>query len=316
MLSFARRGVGSYRGSRCFSTIGFIGLGNMGAGMAANLLKAQRNLVVFDKFKDSPGVKEAASKGARVAEDLEELCGSSEVIISMLPGTRDVEELYTATNGGILSLLEKSSFLIDCSTIDPIAAQHVIRKAQEQGHRMVDAPVSGGVPAAKAGTLTFMVGADTPEDLKTATAILDAMGNPKHCGGTGLGQAVKVSNNLILAASMLGVAEGFRLAKSLGVDPKVFAEIVNTSTGRCWSSDTYNPVPGVLDKDIPSNRSYSGGFMVDLMVKDLDLAKAAAEGCGAEVPVAAFARDLYASVGAKGHGRKDFSCVYEYSGKE
>ncbi|KAF4723339.1 hypothetical protein FOZ62_029778 [Perkinsus olseni] len=315
MLRLAQRGFrsagGIFREARGFSTIGFIGLGNMGSGMAANLLKAQRSLVVFDKMKDSPGIVEAASKGARVAGEVEELCSCADVIISMVPGTRDVVDLYTA-DGWILSLLKKPSFLIDCSTIDPIAAQHVIKKAQEEGHRMVDAPVSGGVPAAKAGTLTFMVGADSSDDLKAATEVLSPMGNPKYCGSAGLGQAVKVSNNLILAASMLGVAEGFRLAKTLGVDPKVFAQIVNASTGRCWSSDTYNPVPGVMDKDVPSNRGYAGGFVVDLMVKDLDLAKAAAEGCGAEVPVAKFAREVYASVGAKGHGRKDFSCVYEY----
>ncbi|KAF4687387.1 hypothetical protein FOZ60_004022 [Perkinsus olseni] len=303
MLRLAQRGFrsagGVFREARGFSTIGFIGLGNMGSGMAANLLKAQRSLVVFDKMKDSPGIVEAASKGARVAGDVEELCSCADVIISMVPGTRDVVDLYTADGGTALP-------------IDPIAAQHVIKKAQEEGHRMVDAPVSGGVPAAKAGTLTFMVGADSSDDLKAATEILSPMGNPKYCGSAGLGQAVKVSNNLILAASMLGVAEGFRLAKTLGVDPKVFAQIVNASTGRCWSSDTYNPVPGVMDKDVPSNRGYAGGFMVDLMVKDLDLAKAAAEGCGAEVPVAKFAREVYASVGAKGHGRKDFSCVYEY----
>ncbi|KAF4675754.1 hypothetical protein FOL47_007345 [Perkinsus chesapeaki] len=321
-----RRVFGSAH-QRGFASIGFIGLGNMGSGMAGNLLKAERSLVVFDKMVGSAGVQEAAAKEARVAEGLEDLCASSDVIISMVPGSQDVIDLYTG-HGGILSLLKKSSFLIDCSTIDPIAAKSVIAAAKGEGHKMVDAPVSGGVPAARAGTLTFMVGADSTEDFQTAVEILKPMGNPKHCGGAGMGQAVKVSNNLILAASMLGVAEGFRLAKTLGVDPKVFAEIVNASTGRCWSSDTYNPVPGVLDKDIPSNREYSGGFMVDLMVKDLGLAKTAAEGCGAEhvdedifevefeVPVATFCRELYGSVGDKGHGRKDFSCVYEYLGKD
>eukprot|EP00920_Eleutheroschizon_duboscqi_P006685 GHVT01015702.1.p1 GENE.GHVT01015702.1~~GHVT01015702.1.p1 ORF type:complete len:233 (+),score=49.44 GHVT01015702.1:1967-2665(+) len=228
----------------------------------------------------------------------------------MLPTPEHVKTVYTGS-GGILEHFQpgSDSILIDCSTIGPVAAKEVMAVAENAGVEMVDAPVSGGCTAAEAATLTFMVGA-ADANYERARKLLAFMGGTTvHCGPPGVGQAVKVCNNLILAASMLGVAEGFRLAEALGVDLKKFAQVVNQSSGRCWTTQAYSPVPGLME-NVPSARSYAGGFASSLMVKDLDLALKAAESAKIGSPTAEACSALYHKVVEAGHGDLDFGCVF------
>jgi 3-hydroxyisobutyrate dehydrogenase len=198
--------------------------------------------------------------------------------------------------------------LIDCSTIDPHSAREVATAAAEHGNPMLAAPVSGGTGGAAAGTLTFMVGG-SDADFDHAQPILAAMGkNIVHCGAAGNGQVAKVANNMLLGISMIGVAEAMALGVALGMDAKTLAGVINTSSGRCWSSDTYNPFPGVLD-NVPSSRGYSGGFGSDLMLKDLGLATEAAKQVRQPVILGALAQQLYQSFSAQGHGGLDFSAI-------
>jgi 3-hydroxyisobutyrate dehydrogenase len=211
-------------------------------------------------------------------------------------------------NYGVLAGAAPGTLLIDCSTIDPITAREVEMDARAKGCPMLDAPVSGGVGGAEAGTLTFMVGGEAA-DFARAEPILQAMGkNIVHCGGSGNGQVAKICNNLMLAIEMIGTSEGMSLAAKLGMDPKVFAKIVNTSSGRCWSSDTYNPYPGVLE-NVPASRDYTGGFGAQLMLKDLTLVADAAKSVGQPVMLGALAQQIYQKHANDGHGAKDFSSV-------
>ena len=286
--------------------IGFLGLGNMGGPMALNLLKAGHSLTVFDLSPASlarlteAGATAAASPAAIAQSD-------AELIISMLPAAAHVKSVYLGDDG-LLAHVQPGVLLIDCSTIDPLSAREVAKAAAEHGNSMLDAPVSGGTGGATAGTLTFMVGGSLA-NFDRAQPILAAMGkNIVHCGDSGNGQVAKVANNMLLGISMIGVSEAMALGVSLGMDAGVLAGIINTSSGRCWSSDTYNPFPGVLET-APASRGYSGGFGTDLMLKDLGLASEAAKQVGQPVILGALAQQLYQSFSAQGNGGLDFSSI-------
>ena len=285
--------------------IGFIGLGHMGNPMARNLLKHGHALKIYDVIPDL--VRKLAAEGCEVATSAADCAKGVEVLITMLPSSPHVRSVYLG-DYGVLKGASPGTPLIDSSTIDPLTAREVAMDAKAKGCAMVDAPVSGGVAGAEAGTLTFMVGGEARE-FEAAKPVLLAMGkNIVHCGGIGNGQVAKICNNMMLAIEMIATAEGMTLAAKLGMDPKVFAAIVNTSSGRCWSSDTYNPYPGVLES-VPASRSYSGGFGSDLMLKDLTLATDAAKNAKQPVMLGALAQQIYQKHSVDGNGAKDFSSV-------
>ena len=285
--------------------IAFIGLGNMGAPMAHNLLKTGHALTVFDVNAQAVGtLAEAGAKAANSARDAVLEC---ELVITMLPAAVHVRSVYLGEEG-LLAALPDGAVAVDSSTIDPQTAREVAQVAAGRGVAMADAPVSGGTGGAQAGTLTFMVGA-TPELFNRIQPVLSDMGrNIVHCGEVGTGQVAKVCNNLLLGISMIGVAEAMALGDALGIDTKVLASIINTSTGRCWSSDTYNPWPGIIET-APSSRGYTGGFGADLMLKDLGLATEAAKQVRQPVLLGALAQQLYQSMSQRGEGGKDFSGI-------
>ena len=289
-------------------TIGFIGLGNMGAPMALNLLKAGHALTVFDLVPEA--LQRLGAAGAKTVASPAELARSGvELIITMLPAAKHVKAVYLGDDG-LLAHVPKGVRLIDSSTIDPMTAREVAAAAAKQGNPMLDAPVSGGTGGAAAGTLTFMVGGSA-EDFAHAQPLLAAMGkNIVHCGASGNGQVAKVANNMLLGISMIGVAEAMSLGVALGMDAKVLAGVINTSSGRCWSSDTYNPFPGVLET-APAARGYTGGFGSELMLKDLGLATEAAKQARQPAYLAALAQQLYQGFSADGHGDLDFSAIIQ-----
>ena len=289
--------------------IGFIGLGNMGAPMARNLLKAGHELTVFDVVQSNVDALIAHGAGkAKAAGTLAAILKEGvEVIITMLPAAQHVKSVYLGDDG-ILSGNVDGVILIDSSTIDPMSAREVAKAATAKKALMLDAPVSGGTGGAEAGTLTFMVGGE--EGLYTKMLpVLQAMGkNIVYCGATGNGQVAKVANNMLLGISMIGTAEAMALGVSLGMDAKVLAGIINTSSGRCWSSDTYNPYPGVLE-NVPASRGYTGGFGSDLMLKDLGLATEAAKLAKQPVPLGSLAQQVYQTFSLQGNGGLDFSAI-------
>lgn len=289
--------------------IGFIGLGNMGSPMANNLLKAGHELFVFDLVQASvkklldqhPGKVRALSAPKEVA------AAGLDLIITMLPAAVHVKSVYLGPDG-VLANVSTQTALIDSSTIDPQTAREVAAVAAAQGNVMLDAPVSGGTGGAEAGTLTFMVGGDEAEFTRYKN-IFNAMGkNIVYCGGSGNGQVAKVANNMLLGISMIGTAEAMSLGVSLGMEPKVLAGIINTSSGRCWSSDTYNPFPGVLE-NVPASRGYTGGFGSDLMLKDLGLAAEAAKLAKQPIPLGSLAQQIYQTFSLQGNGGLDFSAI-------
>jgi 3-hydroxyisobutyrate dehydrogenase len=306
MLRFGLFVRGFHASCRASDKIGFIGLGNMGAGMAANLLKKGHQVVVYD-INQQP-VSLLCQSGAISVPSAGDIAEKGvDCIVTMLPNSSNVQDVYEA----VLHKAKKGTLLIDSSTIDPLVARQLAQKAKELGLLAVDAPVSGGVPRAVAGTLTFMVGADD-DGIKRARPILECMGSSViHCGGNGSGQVVKLCNNLSLAIQMIGISESMNLGMQLGMDPKKMASIFNTATSRCWSCDSYNPVPGVME-NVPASRNYEGGFGVDLMSKDLGLALKAAEMAGVQVPLGTSASDVYKRLQAEGLGRKDFSVTYQW----
>src|SRR5436190_5769821 len=286
--------------------IGFIGLGHMGNPMARNLLKHGHTLKAYDVVADSLR-RLGSEKGCEAATSAQDAARGVEVVITMLPSSPHVRSVYLGELG-VLAAAAPGIPLIDCSTIDPLTAREVAMDARAKGCPMVDAPVSGGVGGAEAGTLTFMVGGEA-RDFEAARPILQAMGkNIVHCGGAGNGQVAKICNNMMLAIEMIATSEGMTLAAKLGMDPKVFASIVNTSSGRCWSSDTYNPYPGVLD-NVPAARGYSGGFGADLMLKDLTLVTDAAKSVRQPMLLGAIAQQFYQKHSIDGHGATEFSSV-------
>jgi len=285
--------------------IAFIGLGNMGGPMARNLVKAGHTLTVFDVVKAN--VDALVAVGATAAGSAKYAAAEGELVITMLPSSPHVKSVYLG-EAGVLAGAAAGTTLIDSSTIDPATAREVAAAALARGFAMADAPVSGGTGGAEAGTLTFMVGAE-PELFERIKPLLSHMGkNIVHCGGAGTGQVAKICNNMLLGISMVGVAEAMNLGVSLGIDPKVLAGIINSSSGRCWSSDTYNPYPGVLP-NAPASRGYTGGFGADLMLKDLGLATDAAKQAKQSVVMGATAQQLYQLLSSQGGGGQDFSAI-------
>ncbi|MCP3721082.1 3-hydroxyisobutyrate dehydrogenase [Paraburkholderia sp. CNPSo 3281] len=285
--------------------IGFIGLGHMGAPMALNLLKAGHTVSVFDL--SSSAMETLAQAGARNAVSPKDAATGAEVVVTMLPAAAHVRSVLTADDG-VFAGCGDSATIIDSSTIDPTTARDMARMAEDRGLTFVDAPVSGGTGGAQAGTLTFMVGGTT-EQYEHVVPVLKGMGkNIVHCGGVGTGQVAKICNNLVLGITMAGTAEAMALGESLGIDPQVLAGIMNTSTGRSWSSETYNPYPGVVST-APSSRGYTGGFGTDLMLKDLGLAADAAKSAKRPAFMGAIAQQLYQTASSRGLGGLDFSSV-------
>lgn len=286
--------------------IGFLGLGNMGGPMARNLLKAGHRLSVYDLSAAAvAGLVEAGAQPA--ASPVEIARAGVEAIITMLPAAAQVRQVYLGDDG-LLAHVPAGVLLIDSSTIDPMSAREVAAAAARNGNPMVDAPVSGGTVGAAAATLTFMVGGSEAQ-FQQAQPILSAMGrNIVHCGASGNGQVAKVANNMLLGISMIGVAEAMSLGVALGMDAKVLAGVINSSSGRCWSSEVNNPFPGVLENG-PASRGYSGGFGTDLMLKDLGLASDAAKQVRQPVILGALAQQLYQASSLRGQGSLDFSAI-------
>jgi 3-hydroxyisobutyrate dehydrogenase len=285
--------------------IGFVGLGNMGAPMALNLLKAGHDLAVFDL--STQAVQQLVDAGAKKADSPKAAASGAAVVITMLPAAAHVRSVL-AGNDGVLAGVSPGAAIVDSSTIDPASVKEFAALAQQHGCVLVDAPVSGGTGGAAAGTLTFMVGGSDAA-YEQVKPVLAAMGkNIVHCGDTGTGQVAKICNNLVLGITMAGVAESMALGEALGIDPKVLGGILNTSTGRCWSSDTYNPFPGLIET-APSSRGYTGGFGTDLMLKDLGLATEAAKSAKQPAFMGALAQQLYQAMSSRGDGKLDFSAV-------
>ncbi len=285
--------------------IGFIGLGNMGAPMALNLLKNGHSLQTFDL--NEAALRMLSEAGATSCASPASAAAGVELVITMLPAAAHVRSVLTDEQG-VLAGIAPGVTIVDSSTIDPASVQALAKLAAARGNTFVDAPVSGGTGGAAAGTLTFMVGAS--ETLFADVApVLGAMGkNIVRCGDTGMGQVAKICNNLLLGITMTGVAEAMSLGAGLGIDPKVLAGIINTSTGRCWSSDTYNPYPGIVET-APASRGYTGGFGADLMLKDLGLAVDAARLAKQPIFLGALAQQLYQAMSATGQGGLDFSAI-------
>jgi 3-hydroxyisobutyrate dehydrogenase len=285
--------------------IGFIGLGNMGGPMVANLLKAGHSLSVFDIAREH--VAAAVALGADAADSQTAVLDKAEFVITMLPSGREVGAVYSGASG-LISAAAKDTVLIDCSTIDVSTARRMHTEAEQRGLMLLDAPVSGGVAGAAAATLTFMVGG-APEVFARAEPILKCMGKAViHAGDAGAGQAAKICNNMILGVSMIAVCEAFVLAERLGLAPEKLFEISSQSSGQCWSLTSYCPVPGPV-ASAPSNRDYRPGFTAAMMLKDLRLAQEAAIADGAATPLGAEAAALYGLFVGAGNGQVDFSGI-------
>ena len=287
------------------ASIAFIGLGNMGGPMAANLVKAGHKVVAFDLVEASR--KQAKSDGAAVAESAAGAVAGAEVVITMLPAGKHVLSVWT----DVIPAMTKGTLIIDCSTIDVESAKQAHELAAEHGVRSVDAPVSGGTGGAKGATLTFMCGGDD-KAFAAAKPVLEGMGKRiVHCGGVSAGQATKICNNMILAVSMIGVSEGFALAEKLGLSHQALFDVVSTSSGQCWALTSYCPVPGPV-RASPANNGYKPGFAAALMVKDLTLAQDAAKAAGAATPLGKHAQEIYKAFDAAGNGGMDFSGIIQH----
>jgi 3-hydroxyisobutyrate dehydrogenase len=287
------------------STIAFIGLGNMGGPMAANLVRAQHKVVGFDLVPASR--EQASADGVAVAASAREAVAEADVIITMLPAGKHVLSVW----GDIVPAVRSDALVIDSSTIDVESARKAHGIAAERGLLSLDAPVSGGVGGAKAATLTFMAGG-SKDAFARAEPILALMGKRVvHCGEAGAGQAAKICNNMILGISMIGVAEAFVLAEKLGLSHQALFDVASTSSGQCWSLTTYCPVPGPVPTS-PANSGYKPGFAAALMLKDLRLAQEAALASGAATPLGAEAAQLYALFNGAGHANDDFSGIINF----
>ncbi len=285
--------------------IGFIGLGNMGGPMAANLVRAGHDVVAFDMA--AAALESAQAAGCRTAENGVETAEGAEVVITMLPAGAHVRDVYTG-EGGLIAAAAPGTLMIDCSTIDVATAREVSAAANEAGLAMIDAPVSGGVTGADAGSLTFMVGGEAGA-FDRAKPYLEVMGKTiVHAGGAGNGQAAKICNNMVLGISMIGVCEAFVLADKLGLDRQKLFDIASTASGQCWSLTTYCPVPGPVPTS-PANRDYAPGFTADMMLKDLKLAQSASADFGAKTPLGAEAAALFGQFVDNGSGEVDFSGI-------
>jgi 3-hydroxyisobutyrate dehydrogenase len=285
--------------------VGFIGLGNMGGPMARNLLKAGHELKAFDlSEKAVTGLVEA---GATKAANASDAARDVEFVVTMLPAGEHVRSVYLGPDG-LIAVAAKGTVFIDSSTIDVPSARETIAAAEKAGMQMVDAPVSGGVGGAEAGTLTFMVGGTT-DAFGKAKPLLEQMGkNIFHAGAAGNGQVAKVCNNMILGISMIGVSEAFVLGEKLGLDAQTLFDISSTASGQCWSMTSYCPVPGPVPTS-PANRGYAPGFTAAMMLKDLRLAQDASKTARTPTPLGAQAAQLYALMEAAGEENLDFSGV-------
>ncbi len=287
------------------TTIAFIGLGNMGNPMAANLVKAGHKVIGFDLVPENLAL--AKEHGLTIAEDGQSAVKEADVVITMLPAGRHVLSVY----GEIAPWAPKGALFIDSSTIDVESARKAHAIARENGLLSIDAPVSGGTGGAAAGTLTFMAGG-SKEAFDRAEPILQPMaGRIVHCGEDGAGQAAKICNNMILGISMIGVAEAFVLGEKLGLSHQALFDVASTSSGQCWSLTTYCPVPGPVPAS-PANCDYKPGFAAALMLKDLKLSQEAAQAAGAATPLGAEAAQLYALFNAQGGGGVDFSGIINF----
>ncbi|MFY7777997.1 MAG: 3-hydroxyisobutyrate dehydrogenase [Elstera sp.] len=287
------------------ATIGFIGLGNMGGPMAANLVKAGHRVTGFDLV--SAALEAAEAAGVAIAASPAEAVAGAEIVVTMLPSGKHVLGVYDGPQG-IIAAVEPGTLLIDSSTIDVESARKAHALAAAKGTDALDAPVSGGVGGALAGTLTFMVGGGA-DAFARAEAILAAMGTKiVHCGDAGAGQAAKICNNMILGISMIAVSEAFVLAEKLGLSQQALFDVSSTSSGQCWSLTTYCPVPGPVPTS-PANRDYQPGFAAALMLKDLILSQDAAASAGATTPLGAAATRLYAAMVDAEQGGVDFSGI-------
>jgi len=284
--------------------VAFIGLGNMGGGMAANLAKAGHEVAAFDLSEAA--LAKSEENGCTRAASAEEAVRDAEAVVTMLPAGRHVRDVYEAS---VIGTAPTSAILIDCSTIDVATAREVSAKAEAAGYRMADAPVSGGIAAAEGGTLTFMVGG-SDSTFEAARSFLERMGKAViHAGGPGAGQAAKICNNMLLGASMIATCETLVMAQKLGLDPQTFFDIASKASGQCWSLTTYCPLPGV-GPQTPADRDYEGGFAAALMLKDLRLAMEAAQSVDSYTPMGAAAEELYTRFAESlGGGSKDFSAV-------
>ncbi|CAM3135196.1 3-hydroxyisobutyrate dehydrogenase [Asticcacaulis taihuensis] len=284
--------------------IAFIGLGHMGSGMAANLAKARHAVRAYDLSEAA--VTQAVADGCIGAASLGQACEGAEAVITMLPGGQHVLSVYSQ----VLERTPKGALLIDCSTIDVESARQVATQAEMAGFPMIDAPVSGGVTGAKAGTLTFMCGG--PKDaFERAEPILKQMGKVViHAGAAGAGQAAKLCNNMLLAITMIGTCEAFALAEKLGLKDQVFFDIASKASGQNWSMTSYCPVPGPVPTS-PANNDYQPGFAASLMLKDLSLAMQAAAQTNADTPLGSRAHALYEALCNQGHATQDFSYMME-----
>ncbi|MEE1876929.1 3-hydroxyisobutyrate dehydrogenase [Altererythrobacter litoralis] len=282
--------------------IAFIGLGNMGGGMAANLVKAGHEVRAFDLSEAA--VAAAREHGCAIFASAAEACDGVDAVVTMLPNGAIVKAVYT---NDVIGKAPAGAVLLDCSTIDVATAREVISLAKAAGYDMVDAPVSGGIAAANAGTLTFMVGG-TDSAFKRSESILQAMGKAViHAGAAGNGQAAKICNNMLLGIHMIGTCEAFAMAQKLGLDPQTFYDISSVSSGQNWSMTSYCPVPGV-GPTTPADNNYQGGFATALMLKDLKLAMEAAASSGASTPLGKHAQELYEAFSAE-NGGLDFSAI-------
>jgi 3-hydroxyisobutyrate dehydrogenase len=284
------------------TSIAFIGLGNMGGPMAANLVKAGHSVHGFDL---TPASRDAAkADGVTIAAKAADAVKNAEVVITMLPAGKHVLSVWSE----IIPAVAKGTLMIDCSTIDVESARKSHALAAEHHLPSIDAPVSGGTGGAKAGTLTFMAGGDA-KAFAAAKPILEAMGKKiVHCGDAGAGQAAKICNNMILGISMIGVSEAFVLAEKLGLSHQALFDVASTSSGQCWSLTSYCPVPGPVPTS-PSNNEYRPGFAAALMLKDLRLSQEAAKAAGAVTPLGAHAESIYETFDKAGHGGVDFSGI-------
>ncbi|MES2058663.1 MAG: 3-hydroxyisobutyrate dehydrogenase [Pseudomonadota bacterium] len=283
--------------------VAFIGLGNMGGGMAANLAKKGHDVRAFDLSAEA--LARAKEAGCLPAASVEEALDGAEAVITMLPAGKHVEGVYA---DAVFAAAPQSAILIDCSTIDVATAKRIAEAASAKGYAAVDAPVSGGIAAANAGTLTFMVGGSA-EAFDRAQPFLADMGKAViHAGSNGTGQVAKIANNMLLGITMIGTCEAFLLAQKLGLDAQKFFDIASVSSGQSWSMTSYAPLPGV-GPDTPADHDYQGGFAAALMLKDLRLAMEAASTANTGTPLGARAAELYEKFNADGQGGTDFSGI-------
>ena len=288
--------------------VGFIGTGTMGQPMMANLVKKGFAVLAFDVAPAA--LANAARAGAATAGSAAEVVKACEVVVTVLPSVSHVVAAYLE-KGGILEGLAAGRLCIDMSTIDPGTSRRVAEAVRARGGRFVDAPVSGGVPRAEEGTLAIMVGGDA-RDVEEARPVLAAMGtNIFHVGAVGSGEVAKLCNNLIAGVAAVAVSEAFRIAEGFGVDPKVLTEVIGKSSGNTWVMENMHPVPGLVAK-AASSRGYAPGFTTDLMAKDLGLAVNAARELRVPLAVAPAAQQILRLASSHGHGRQDFSVVYEF----